>query len=298
MTMDNDKMEKLKDMLNNGDLDQETYDEIVRRWEGEGGSSAGSEDKKVEEKAPGRERSKKVSVAGAGNLSDVYTHEFNGSGSVKISGYLDADRIDISGAGHIDGDVKSSELIDVSGAIRIAGKVDAKEIDSSGSMKAEEISCYSIESSGSLQVQKGLRAESMDVSGGTRAETIEAETLKSSGALGAESVSGGEVYISGKIQTGSVTCRRFEMEIYSSSSRIGKLEADAIDVKQARRFFHSGKVEIADIKCKRALLEGVISKSVVGEEIIVGDDCDIEYVEGRNVKISENARVKEKKILS
>lgn len=286
-------MEKLKELLRNGDLDQDTYDEIVKRWENEGGSSS-TDEGTGEERTPGRERSKKVHVSGSGRMSDVYTHEFSGSGSVHVDGYLDADTVDISGSGHIDGDLISSDSVDISGAATVKGKVDASSIETSGSMKASEIKCRDIESSGSLKVEKGIEAGTMDISGGVQAENIIAEVIKASGGIRAESIKAQEIYASGRVRAKSVESKRFEMEIYGTSSRINKLDSEIVEVKQGRRIF-SGSAEIVELNCKRGHLEGVIARKVVGDELIIGNGCDIDYVEGRNIRILEGARVREKK---
>ena len=92
------------------------------------------------------------------------------------------------------------------------------------------------------------------------------------------------------------------MELYGQSSRIKTLEADAVEIKYGRgrlfdRFFLR-QVEISEIHCKRASLEGVISKSVWGDEIFVGSGCEIDYVEAKNIHISDGGIVKDKKIVS
>lgn len=291
--MENSRIEKLKELLKNGDLDQATYDDIVSRWEnGSGGTESG--DNMDERKTSERERSRKVNVSGVGRLSDVYTHEFSGSGSVHVDGYLDADSIDISGAGRIEGFVVSSGHVDISGSARVSESVTAAEIETSGAMRAKSLKCESLESSGSLRIENELEGRKMDMSGSAKAKSINAGVVKSSGGLYAETVKAEEAFISGKIQAGSVECKRFEMELYGTSSKIDRLTSEIIEIRQARRIF-SGSAEIDEINCKRAQIEGVRSKRISGDELIIGNGCDIVYAEGKSIRISEGARVREKK---
>lgn len=296
MTMDDDKLERLKEMMKNGEIDQDLYDEIVRRWENDTGKPNGKKEDK-EKKEDKRERSPRIRVVGVGRFTDIYTHEFKASGAVKVEGYVDADSIDISGATEVGGDIKCSGSADISGSVKVNGHLEADELETSGSMKVDSVNCRNLDSSGSLKVSGKVTAENMDVSGNVAAETVEANVLKTSGRLDTESIKGDEVFISGKVTAKDVECKRFEMEIQGSSSRIRSLKADAVEVRQNRRKFFSGSAEIDEIECSRAQLEGVVSKSVKGDELIIGDDCDIQYAEGKSIKVSEKARVREKKIL-
>lgn len=291
--MEDSRIEKLKELLDSGALDQATYDEIVSRWEN-GSEASGTEEKENGESSSGRQRSRRVNVSGVGKLSDVYTQEFRGSGSVHVDGYLDADRIDISGAGRVEGDIISSEHIDISGSARVSGSVTAAEMETSGSMRAESLKCNSIESSGSLRVERGIEAEKIDFSGSAKAQSIVAGVVKSSGGLYSDTITAEEAYISGKIQSKEVDSKRFEMELYGSSSRIDRLTSEIVEIRQAKKIF-TGSAEIKEIICKRAHLEGVKSKRITGDELVIGDGCDIDYAEGKTIKVQHGARVKEKK---
>lgn len=300
MTENDERIENLKKLLESGDLDQETYDEILKRWEGETGVSPDdSEDHEEEHKEEHRERkrSSKVKVSGAGTLSDVYTHEFSGSGSVHVEGYLDAESINISGSGHIDGDVISSEYMHVSGTAKVNGKVTGNSISSSGSLRAESMKGGSVESSGSLKIARELIADNIDVSGGINADSITAKVIKSSGTISSNTMIGDEIFISGKIKSSHVKSKRFEMDLIGSSSSIGKLESEIIEIKREGRRFFTGSIDIDEIQCKRAQIEGVKAKSIKGDELIIGEGCDIDYAEAKTIKIRDGARVREKKEL-
>ena len=300
MTMESEYIEKLKKMLEEGKIDQKTFDEITERWGGENQSS--KENTEKEESGEGRTRSGRVRISGSGRLSDVYSEELSISGAATVDGFVDANTIHISGSGHINGDVKSSDEISVSGSAKISGNIDGNDIDSSGSLKAGSIKCKTLNISGGLEVKEAIKADDMKISGGVTTKEIDAKIQKLSGYIEAETIKGEEIQIAGKIRVNAVSCKRFDMELYGQSSRIKTLEADAIEIKYGHgrlfdRFF-SRQVEISEIHCKRASLEGVTSRSVVGDEIFVGSGCEIDYAEARSIKITDGGVVKDKKIVS
>lgn len=296
--MDEDQRKKLEELKERGELDEETYNEILRRWES---------DRKYEDHEPGKEspdgekgrgeRTNRVSVSGSGNLSDVYAKDFSVSGSVNVGGYLDADSIIISGSCHVQGEVKSAQMFEISGSARITGGIDANVVETSGLLKADSIKCRKLEISGSLSVLKMVVAEEFEVSGMSTAELVESMTVKVYGALDAETIEGNEVFISGKIKSRLVEAKRFEMKVFGTWSEIDTLDADVVEISPGRRRLMSRRAKVNTIKCKRASLEGVSARSVTGDEVIIGDNCDIDYLEARNMKISDKARVREKKVL-
>ncbi len=295
--MDGDKINKLDEMLRNGTLDRETYDEIVGRWNSKA-DSASTGSKQAQNDPTGRQRSGRVRISGFGNLSDVFAHELSISGAGTVEGPVDSDIIHISGSGKINGNVKSSESLEVSGSARIEGPIEANDIEASGFLGAQDIRCKSLESSGSMRVSGSIVSDVVECSGLLESKSLDAGTIKSSGSLKTENVRGNEIFISGKINSDQVNCKRFEMETYGESSRIGDLNSDIVGIKRQRwRFFSGGSVHIEKIKCNRGNFEGVKSKHISGDELNFGDGCEIEYAEGKTIRESDGARIKEKKFL-
>lgn len=313
MAMDEDRIKKLRSMVESGEMSEDLFDEIMERWH-----VNDSENEKIDMGNPKEEpkipRSKKIKVSGRGQLSTVYSEELSVSGSLAIEGSVDSNNIDINGSCKVEEDVISSGTIDssgfisigrdlfakdidCSGGLKVDGKIEAGDIDSSGSLRASSVKCENFDSSGSTRIDEVLHCKTMDTSGKTKAKAVECEIMKSSGLIDVEIVTAEEIYIAGRIDANEIHARRFEMEINNSTSRIEKLEADAIEVRPARKKFISGSAIINEITCKRAYLESTISKTVRGDDITIGNDCDIDYVEAKALKISDKARVKEKKII-
>ncbi len=297
MNMENDHLEKLKKMLENGEIDQKTYDDITERWGNASNTATETTHEKKENSE--RQRSGKVRISGSGNLSDIYSEELHVSGSAHINGFVDSDVISISGSAKVSGDLKCNEEFEVSGSVAIAGDIDGKAIRFSGSLTGNSLKCKTLDVSGRVKILKDILAEQIEVSGNISSEDINAKIQHLSGAVRTGNVTGEEIRISGKIEANDVVCKRFEMEIYGSKSEMKKLKAEAVEIKYGHgRFsgFFQRNVNIDEINCRRAFLQGVISKSIRGDEIIVGEGSEIEYAEGRIIKL-EGGTVKEKKIV-
>ena len=334
--MDVDRKKKLEEMLASGKMSDTLYNEIMKRWEEVDSSGEekneeaadnmniklGSlkfewEERKDEEtkEEPRQERSKKIKLSGLSRMSSVYAEELSVSGSITVEGTMDSNCMDISGSCRVEKDVISSDTIDSSGSMRIGGNVKANRIDSSGSLRvqgamevvemdssgsivAESVKCEEFKSSGSANIAHAISARNIDTSGKTTAESIDCITLKSSGTVEVETLKGEELYFSGRVRAKSVNATRFQLKIYEMDTQIERLEAKIVEVTLQKRKFFSGGANIDEILCSRASLESTKSRYVKGDEIFIGAGCVIDYVEAKTIEISDNARVKEKKIVT
>jgi cytoskeletal protein CcmA (bactofilin family) len=311
--MDEDRKKKLQEMVAGGKMSEDMFNEIMSRWEENGSEKEERHDEKAQEESK-TERSKKIRISGSGMIQSVYAEETSVSGSLTVDGSIDSiffhvsgscrvekdvissDTIHSSGSMHIGGNVRGNK-IESSGSLQIAGNMEACELESSGSISAESVICDEFESSGSAKISKLLRAKNIENSGKTKAESIECTMLKSSGLVEVRTVTGDEIYISGRINADSISSRRFEMKIYNSTSHVVKLQSDIVEIRLQKKRFLSGEAKIDEIICNRAFLESTNSKYVKGDDIIIEAGCNIDYVEAKSLKISDEAKVKEKKII-
>lgn len=293
--MEDKMVEELKRKLENGEISQELYEEIMKRWNDKSTPSETSEEEKNDRD---RVRQGDTKISGSGHLSDVVSETLRISGSGHVSGYVDVGQMKVSGSGKFQGDISVSDTLESSGSLKAEKKITAGNIDASGSIRAESIVAKNIDSSGSLRVEKSIEAEEMDVSGSCTAENITVGRLESSGSLHVIELRGKDVEISGSFEADNVECDNFDMSMDSFSHRnsIKKLAAKNVRIKN-RRWRSRSSIEIDEITCENANLEAVKAKLVKGDEVLVGDGCEIDYVEAKVIKTSGDAIIKDKKII-
>ncbi len=293
--MEDKYMEELKRKLEQGEISQELFDEISKRWksknEGDEGNATGSDSGSTEKHGT-------TSVSGSGHFSSVTAEYFRISGSGNVSGDVDVDNMTVSGSGKVGGNIKVTNIMETSGSLRADKLVEAGTIESSGSLHAGSIKANLVDASGSLKVTGFIDSKRIDISGSCTAESINSEELECSGVVRAESMKGGWIRISGGIRAESVECRNFEMSVEGGAHRgqIGRLLADSVKVTSRKRFFRS-TLEIGEIRCKTASLECVKAQKVFADEVVVGDGSEIDYVEAKVIKTSGDAVIREKKIV-
>lgn len=293
--MEDNYIEELKKKLESGDISQELFDEITRRWN----SSSDSKPQDNEEKtSDSEERKGTTKISGSGHLSSVTSEYLRISGSGHVSGKVNVDNMSVSGSGKIEDDIFVAQTLEASGSLKASKSIEADTIETSGSLRAGNIKAGTIDTSGSLKVETDIVARELESSGSCSATSIVCDQLESSGVLEAESVTGKNIEISGAIRADTVECETFNMSIEGTSHRnsIKKLNAKEVKITSRKRFFKS-TIDIDEITCKEGYLESVKAKKVVADEVVVGDGCVIDYVEARVIKTSGDAVIKEKKVL-
>jgi cytoskeletal protein CcmA (bactofilin family) len=263
--MDEDLKRKMKEKLDQGIITQELYDEILTRWKTTQDED-NKKEKNPEEKHENKEheRNSTVNVMGLGKFDDIYAKELTVSGSVKVSGNVDVSNMDVSGAASIGGNITLSGDLDISGSLVAGGSISCESLDLAGSLKAEELVSGKIDSSGWLTIKKGIKAEIIN--------------------------------IDGAIESDGVDCNSIQIDISSTRGKITKLLCNTVNIRRQRRIFRSASIKIDEITCKTAELEGVIAKSIIGDDVTLGDGCEVDYVEASTLKMSENAIVRKRNI--
>ncbi len=265
--MDEDMKKKLDEMLARGEITEELYKEILSRLEEEEGTEKRSENGE-EEKLSFAEG---LRVGGAVSFdSSLRTEIFKVGGSASVNGNLIA------------------EEVSVGGALKVNGKIEAEKIKVGGSLKCKEIYCEFFSIGGSARVDNKISAEIVKVGGAIKTKEIEAEVVEIGGAVKAE-----------KIQAEKISLK------LGGKSEVGRIEAEIVDIKQTRGGFlgrEKGKLVADEIKGFVINLEGTTAKRVIGSsqegsKVVIGRNCEVDYVEGREIEIHPNAKIKEKKIL-
>ncbi len=207
-----------------------------------------------------------VNVSGACKItSDVECNEFKCSGASKMEGNVKCVNFHASGASDVSGTVECSELFKCSGATGVGG-VDAMNVRMSGASKSrgDVTARREIHTSGSVTVMGNLMAEringsgSVKVKGNINAESFVFEMSASASNSSAESIGGTLIEI-----------RRKEPEYGVFNSIINSL-------------FNGGspsQFTVDEIEGDKVSLTGVRARVVRGNDINIGDDCEIERVE-------------------
>ena len=197
----------------------------------------------------------------------------------------------VGGSASVNGDLIAKE-VSVGGALKVIGKIKAERIKVGGSMMCREIYSELFSIGGSAKVDEKISAEVVRVGGAVKTKDIEAEVVEIGGAVNAE-----------KIRAEKISIK------LGGKSEVGTMEAEIIEVKQTRGFLgrEKGKLVADEIKGFVITIEGTKAKRVIGKramgfsgkgsKVIIGKNCEVDYVEGREIEIHPSAKVKEKKIL-
>lgn len=172
--------------------------------------------------------------------------------------------VNVMGLGKF-GDVYAKKLW-VSGSVKVSGNIDVLEMKVSG---AASVGC-DVKVSSDLEIAGMLRT-----GGSIKADVID---------------------INGVIESEGVDCNSIKINLGSTRGKIVTLHCDTVHISRQWRRFYSASIRIDEITCRTADLEGVKAKRIVGENVILGDGCDVDYVEASTLKLSENAVVRKKNV--
>ena len=302
--MDDDFKKKLKERLDNGDITEELYEEIMDRW-----GSANTDKKKENtnyethpedpEKEEDSQKTKRIKVSGVGQFEDVYAMEFEVSGAADVSGIVNVECMEISGVARIHGNVNASESVEISGSLAAMENVSSKNLEVSGAAKISgNVDLEHLEVDGAATVEGNVKVSAdIEISGRLNAESVESNRINSSGRMDVKKkIRADDISIDGIIESETVECNSLRITLRSSGGKIGSLICNTVNVSREWRRFRSATISIDKITCKKAELEGVRASVVKGDEIFLGDGCYVDYVEAKTLKLSENATVKKKNV--
>jgi len=216
-----------------------------------------------------------VGISGSGEINgDVECVEFKTSGSSKVIGALKAETIRISGAAKIQGNVEATEM-KVSGSANVEGQVKSQSVKISGvihiggSLYGEEVNI-----SGSLHVGKDCEVESFQASG----------SFRINGLLNAGDI---KINLGGKSSVKEIGGEHIEVK--------GSIIDNFFFKKVIDKMFNSKSELSTDlIEGDEIYLENTSAKIVRGNNVIIGEGCNIGLIEYRGeINVSGESIVRE-----
>lgn len=226
-------------------------------------------------------------VSGSGNIDGGCYNRILVSGSCKVGGELVCRELRVSGNFRSAGKVDCSGEVRASGSMLCGGDMKAGDVNVSGSLKTEgDFAGENVSVSGGLRVGGAMKAAEVRSSGGLHVERdLEAERLESYGNLNVG---------------GMVNAETVEIRLSLSESKVGTIGGSTVRVQRpAATGFLSGilKPGCGLLTCESVEgdlveLSAVKAQVVRGDQVVIGEGCDIELVEYTGTcQVDENARV-------
>jgi cytoskeletal protein CcmA (bactofilin family) len=221
----------------------------------------------------------RVSISGAGKVTgDLVARELHVSGTGKVEGRTEVGRIAASGVAKFEQDVVAEE-ISASGAMKVEGSVRVKELKTSGAFKATgSIHAEYVRSSGDLHSGGDVEAEIFHATGG----------FDIVGLLAADKI---EIRLGGHCRAREIGGERIEV-------RAGAWGEGGFILGALVRAFAAKPVQLTAqlIEGDDVVLESTTAETVRGKRIEIGPDCHIETVEySESLNVHEDAKVATKR---
>jgi cytoskeletal protein CcmA (bactofilin family) len=268
-----DFLKDLKERYERGEISEETYRSIIKRYEG-----GDAEDKSAQEEP----RQEVISIAGSASLSgDLVTGTFRCSGSGSVKGSLKAKEVKVAGSCDFDGPVQAGTFR-ASGSVTVAGDLKAATVRTSGSANVKgKITAGELNSSGSIRVAHGIQVEREGKISGS---------LRTGGDLTAQELEiGGSFKVDGEIRAQEVTIE------LSGNCRARAIKGQEMHVRVERGLLRSrGKLSVDLVEGREIHLESTRAKRVKGRKVTLGPDCHVDVLEAEEADIHETSTVGER----
>jgi cytoskeletal protein CcmA (bactofilin family) len=219
-----------------------------------------------------------VVINGSGEINgniECFNFKVNGSGS--INGNVKSENSVISGSAHLKGDIVSEEF-KVNGSAKVSGNSISKftkingSIDINGFLNGEELQIR-----GSVKIGGDCNVEKFDSKGG----------FSISGLLSADEISA-EIY--GTCKAKEIGGEKINVSL-GHSFGIKKLLNAILNLLDLKQVLIADVIEGDDI-----FLENTIVKTVRGNNVVIGDGCEIDLIEYKtNFHCNGNSNIKENK---
>lgn len=235
------------------------------------------------------EKRRDLILAGSGTAAGGRYNRVELSGSCKVAGDIECERLRVAGSATIDGRVKSAVLT-VSGSSRFEGSLEAGELEVKGKAHiAEHATAKRLLISGLVHVGKQVSGEEIEVSGSlTVEENCAAETFKAKGSF----------RIGGLLNADLVDITLYH---HSEAEEIG---GEVIRVRRGKAFSfgkwlgaaYRHRLRAETIEGDEVMLEDTRAKMVRGNDVKIGPGCEIDRVEyNGTIEIDADAVVREHK---
>ncbi|AKA69239.1 polymer-forming cytoskeletal protein [Clostridium scatologenes] len=232
-----------------------------------------------------------MKISGSGKISGGKYNEVKISGSAKVEGDIECYNYKCSGSSIASGNVKA-ETVGISGSTKITGDLDTDEITVSGSSSIlGNVDARKVKISGSTDIGGSLHTEDIQISGSVSIDgDCEAENFHARGGF----------KIGGLLNAGNI-----DIEMYGSCKvkDIGgenikvRLGRGHFFVKMLNLFMNNKGLEASTIEGDDIFLENTTAKIVRGNNVTIGDNCNIQTVEYRNeINIDSTSKTVCKKI--
>ncbi len=296
--MEDEFIKKLREKYQRGEISKETYEDILKRYLEEIKEEEEVMEEKGESSKPsegefydiGEIISRSVSQAMKDvekSLNEVFPESKGKERGYKCAGSC------VLGPGKYD-------YISAAGSLKLTGDVIAHRISVAGALSSQgNIKAKIFKASGAAKLEGSLLAETVSIAGGFKGLDIIGEDLRLSGGIECRRIKGENVEIAGSIIAERIKGEEIKIKIDNSGklggSRIGRIAGETIRIECKRGFLRkfNGKLEAGEIIGEKIYLECVSADYVKGEEVEIGDNCNISKLEAEEMKISKKARVKE-----
>lgn len=223
-----------------------------------------------------------IKISGSGEINGGKYNEVKISGSAKVEGDIECYNYKCSGSSSANGNVKA-ETVGISGSTKIMGDLDTNEITVSGSSHIlGNVNARKVKISGSFDIGGSLHTEDIQISGSASISgDCEAENFHTRGGF----------KIGGLLNAGDIdiemygSCRVKDIGGENIKVRLGK---GHFLVKMLNFFMNTEGLEAGIIEGDDIFLENTTAKIVRGNNVTIGDNCNIETVEYRNKINIEN----------
>ncbi|WP_244834424.1 cell shape determination protein CcmA [Clostridium sp. BJN0001] len=232
-----------------------------------------------------------MKISGSGKIGGGKYNEIKISGSAKIEGDIECSSYRCSGSSSASSNIKA-ETIKISGSTKIMKSLNTNELSISGSSHIlGDVNAKKVKISGSYNVGGNLHTEDIKTSGMLSVGgDCEAENFNAQGGFN----------IGGLLNAGNI-----DVEIYGNckAKDIGgenikvKLGRSHLFARMLNIFMTNRKLEADTIEGDDVFLENTTARIVRGNNVIIGDNCNIDTVEYRNeININSNYKTVCKKI--
>lgn len=247
---------------------------------------------------PAERKDTVIRISGSGTMSDVNAKELVISGSGKITGSVNVEDLHVSGSGKVDGNINCTSKVDVSGSLKVGGDVTSEEVLCSGSIKMRYCKCNTFALTGMADVNERLEADIIEQSGTLSAMSIKCKELKFKGIVKADTIESDVIRLHGAVNAKRINADNFKLESMGWGSDIGTLEADNVVITIRKRLILPGpRVSIDEIRGETVSVEGVNCRQITAEDVAIGENCNVDYVEAARMSISGKSKVGEKRTM-
>lgn len=297
--MSEEMLKKIEERYKRGEISRETYEELIKEYsESDGEEGAGTEEDSGTERPAGT-----IDISGRGKVGGMNADSLNISGSGKVEGDVNVREVNISGSASIEGDVRS-EIFISSGSCKVEGDISSTKIAVHGSMKCEgDMQGKEIRVHGSARVEGDLHAKIVENSGRLVSEgDIKArKSINSMGTLVAGSIETGSFSGKGTVKVdGLIKAVTFVMDMEDGgTSDVGSIEADKVEIisKTSGGLLSrltgkkGGMMKAKAIKGREISIQNTSADLVEGDVVNIGPGCRIKVLKAGKATVHESSKV-------